>query len=758
MGKKQDIATLENRIRDLENEISSITAETLQLKSQASAKPSFRFGVYSAIVISTFDVWKQNRIQFYTPIIDEGTEDIDSLPWAAPISAFGGFDDSGVSWIPPAGSKVFIVYENGINGSAFYIGTTWTRTRGPDNTNDYGIPVPEFEYLYQGDNIRNGYLCGPDDGSQVLPPWNTESYNGFDIDSLSNIDKDPNAILRQTFPNIYGFKTPEKHMVKMVDGDADCNRKWKRVEIMSGNGNWMCFKDDHLHYAGQWAHPACTNYQKFADTSCVKGVSNPPPFSSEDVTRYNNETYGEFIPEDIDFTAIEFSTSASGAAKEKVSCNSDTIIGGKPESQVNPNSQFGTNPFFKNANECRPYKGPQTPQNNKADLPQSGIQIMSISGHTFVMDDSVAEPRGPMNWKRSLDKFDFGCNDKFYGRTYWKSTTGHTIEMNDLERPKGNQVRSEKNGIKLKSALGNEVFLCDAVEGEAYDGLAAKEQGILIRSTSNNIIFLKDQGNSRRYEPRKEGAQPEAKATNAGIRIQTGYGLYIDMSDFNSQEKATSQSIKIVAPQKNNPNGPHIIDMQESSQTGYLRLRAGGNYVLETISDSFVLNRKNTINFSQQKRLDFTYEEHYIRSQKNVAIQSNGPIYLLAGQDYTIFREPQVKQDAPNTGNDEVNNIIQQSVKTNVEEKGPGIAPVIVYQNGCLKISDRVYASCSPYATGVGLASLVLPATLGISGTNQYVNDLEPERNSSGQIIGSRTVTRQVQGAAGQVILPAGCS
>jgi hypothetical protein len=753
MGKKQDIQTLESRIQSLENEISELILNTIDLKAKANTKPSLRFGVYSAIVISTFDIWKQNRIQFYTPILDEGTEDIDALPWASPISSFGGFDDSGVSWVPPAGSKVFIVYENGLNGSAFYIGTTWTRTRGPEDTNDYGVPVPEFNYLYQNENIRNGYLCGPDDGSQVLPPWNTESYNGYDIDSLTNIDRDPSAILRQTYPNIYGFKTPEKHMVKMVDGDADCNRKWKRLEIMSGNGNWICMKDDHLHYAGQWAHPQCqASDSRFGDTSCVKGVPNPPPDSDLDVTRFNNSESGfEPEPVDIDIAALEFSLAAGMAAKEKTECDSDSIIGGKPESQVDPNTQVGTNPFFKNKNECRPYKGPQTPQNNKADLPQSGIQIMSISGHTFVMDDSVAEPRGGMSWKRGLDPFDFGCNDKFYGRTYWKSTTGHIIELNDLERPQGNQVRSEKNGIKLKSALGNEVFLCDAVEGEAYDGLAAPEQGILLKSTSNNRIFMSDKGNSRQYEPRKDGAEPQAKATDASITIQTGYGLTIQMSDFNSQEKAVAQSIKIYAPQKNNPDGFHLFEMQENETSGYLRLRAGGDYVVESIRNTFVLSRKSTVNFSENKRLDFTNEEHYIRSNKVLAMQSNGPIYLLAGQDYAVFRQPQV--NFVDTGSNQIDQIIDQSVKTNIEEKGPGIAPVIVFQNGCLKVSDRVYASCSQYAQGVSLGSLIMPEGLGIGGES-WVNDEVPDGKG-----GLRLIQRQVPLDKLKItgLSPAGC-
>ena len=208
------------------------------------------------------------------------------------------------------------------------------------------------------------------------------------------------------------------------------------------------------------------------------------------------------------------------------------------------------------------------------------------------------------------------------------------------------------------------------------------------------------------------------------------------MSDFNSQEKAVAQSIKIYAPQKNNPDGYHLFEMQENETSGYLRLRAGGDYVVESVRNTFVLSRKSTVNFSENKRLDFTNEEHYIRSNKVLAMQSNGPIYLLAGQDYTVFRQPQV--NIVDTGNNQIDQIIDQSVKTNIEEKGPGIAPVIVFQNGCLKVSDRVYASCSQYAQGVSLGSLIMPEGLGIGGES-WITDVVPDGKG-----GVRLVQRQV--------------
>jgi hypothetical protein len=73
------------------------------------------------------------------------------------------------------------------------------------------------------------------------------------------------------------------------------------------------------------------------------------------------------------------------------------------------------------------------------------------------MDDSVEEPSGSPTWDR---EFDFGCNNKYVGRTYWKSATGHYIEMSDVEGKAGDEnakLRGEDNFIRIKSASGNKI-------------------------------------------------------------------------------------------------------------------------------------------------------------------------------------------------------------------------------------------------------------------------------------------------------------
>lgn len=746
------MSDLMKRIERLEEIAQEALRQQEEKESVEYAKPAIRYGIYTAIVISTFDVWKQNRVQFYLPTTDDATPAVDGLPWASPISSFGGFDDSGATWVPPAGSKIAIVFENGQNGAAYYLGTVWTRKRGPGNTNDFGFPVPEFQALYQGENLRNGYLCGPNDGSQVLPPWNTENYNGFDIDSLRNLDKDPNAVRRQTFPNIYGFKTPEKHMMKMVDGDALCNRKWKRIEIMSGCGNWMIFKDDHLHYCGQWANPQCfpksgsineknAGGSRLGDTSCIKGIPNPTADTSNSPSRFNNTNIGRYNPPNINLDIIN-------QASEKTFCTTDgsktadqnavyyqkkpsesvqnkTIIGGQPESQVNPYTQKGTNPFFKNQNECRPYMGPLTPQNNKCDLPQTGIQFLSISGHTFVMDDSVAQPRGSMSWKRSLSEFDFGCNNKFYGRTYWKSTTGHLIEMNDLERPTGNAVRSEKNGIKIKSATGNEIFLCDSMTGkDLYTATASKEHGITITTGSKHKITMSDDGNTKDWKYRKDGTERKSNANKAFVKIETGYGLAIEMNDARQKED-DYQFIKISTPVRTSKVGGgtsgHMLLFQENKDTaGFIQLRSTGNLIIQS-SDSVLTSTDGDVyNYVKNNKLDYTVGKTFIRAKDKIVMQSEDSVYILAGNDYPIktteskgVNDFVAKSGEVSPFNDTVSSYLKTGIDT---KKGPGVFSVLILKNGKITASDRLYASCSQAVGGLSLGNLILPEQVAIDG------------------------------------------
>jgi len=210
-----------------QNEFKNLSAEVELLKTQFDSrynylKPTALHDMTTAIVVSTNDPLKEGRVRYFCPFLHNPEQTIDELPYANPISSMGGFDDSGLSWVPPVGSTIALLFERGERQAAYYIGTIWSRDRGPDKENNFNYNnIPEFDELYIGRG--ENYHIGPKDGSQSLPPWNTESYNGKDIDSTEEIETDPESIKKAAYPNIYGFKTPQKHMVKMVDGNYKCN-------------------------------------------------------------------------------------------------------------------------------------------------------------------------------------------------------------------------------------------------------------------------------------------------------------------------------------------------------------------------------------------------------------------------------------------------------------------------------------------------------------------------------------------------------
>ena len=723
IASQEQVKLLERRIISLEQQlgglgysVKSIARQEMSAASRVVEQAESMFGLYTALCIDTIDIWKQNRIRFFSPLFHNPKMSVEKLPWAFPVSNFGGFDDCGSTWVPPAGSTVCILFENGNRSSPFYIGTTWHRNRGPDGEHTFGFNIDEYYQIHEGK--RKGYLVGPNDGSQVLPPWNTENYNGYDLSSLVDFSSNPDAQKLITYPNIYGFKTPEKHYIKMVDGDAKCDRKWKRFEIMSSCGNWIMLKDDHLHYSGQWANPQCGGREiADAETSCIEGVSNS---SQTDKLR------GGFAIEAIQQLQIDNTTVLSaadseaeantqdlspeiGKKKQEVPCegnrSNSKIIGGHP-STGSPESKYygsqvGANPFFKHSQECRPYKGASTPQNNICDLPQTGIQIMSISGHTFVMDDSVEEPSGAPTWDR---EFDFGCNNHYAGRSYWKSATGHQIEMSDLEGPIGDDgaaLRGEHNYIRLLSASGNKIELNDHTESQkdcasCPPNIGGSQRGIHFQSTSNHTFDMVDESVEQCAPCRMEGGVPIPKAKKAFVKIRTGYGLQMEFKDNFSQEETQQQYIQILCPQKDNTvRGPHKLFMQEApSGPGVIFLRAGGNYVCQTYDTHATYvgdidnNPADKVEFVSRNNLVSTKDYYINVSEKSQLFIAKDQIFLLAGQDCTG------EQGQDGCGGDGANE--------------PCFGAIIVYDytTGTVKISDRIFASTSAKASTLSMFQL----------------------------------------------------
>jgi hypothetical protein len=646
------INELEKKIKNLESKLAISTYDTRNFvqskfseRSDSVIKQNETLnGMFTALVLESVDIWGMNRVRFYCPALHNPTNPIKSFPWAFPISTLGGFDDSGCSWVPPAGSTICIIFENGARDCAYYIGTTWHRNRGPDGSHNWGISIKEYQELWE--NNRKGYLCGKNDGSQVLPPWNTESYNAFDINSMEDFDSKPEARKKMSVPNIYGFKTNEKHAIKFVDGNPKCNHKGKRLEIFSSCGNFMIMKDDHLHDA-VYTHPDCGGLGG-SELECY---------------------------EDGDFDSP-----SEAKPKEKTDCEGETsnssILGGHPNTSEKK-GQTGSNPYYKHKNECRPYKGPETPQNNKFALPQTGIQLLSISGQTIILDDSVEEPSGIPKWERSTKKFDFGCNDVFAGKLHLISATGHSIKLNDIESE--SKLRDEKNGIFIETACGNSIKMSDHTVPQkdcpgSPPNIGGKERGIKVESTARHIIHLCDEENEQSSPCRKDGGTPIAKSKKAFVLIRSGYGGEIKIDDANDQEKTDKQSIQIFSPQKDNKKrGPHIFRMQEKKEgKGMVFLRCGGDYFISVHDDSVEVvgdpekNPGDKIEIISRKKLVYTKDNNISISGKSHYLISDENIYLLAGKDCD-----------------------------GEFGLGPCTGNVLVYVNGCIRLSDRVYAAAS---------------------------------------------------------------
>lgn len=608
---ERKIADLEARLQEDGYSVKKIVTSEVKRNFRIEPQAETQFAMMTALCVDTSDPWKQNRVRFFSPLFHKPDVPVKSLDFAAPISSMGGFDDSGLSWVPPAGSTLCLMFENGSRSTPFYIGTTWHRDRGADGQNNWGYPIQEYQEIHSGH--RSGYLVGPNDGSQVLPPWNTESYNGIDLNSTSDFDAQQDAVKKKlTYPNIYGFKTPQKHMLKMVDGDYKCNHKHKRMEILSSCGNWMLFKDDHLH---------------------------------------------EFSP----------------GGDDDGDCTDDSTC-----KNTKKNSKY-----FKNKNEIKPWQGVGTPQNTKCELKQSGIQLISLAGHTIIMDDSVDQPDKIPEWEKSLEPFNFGCTDKFTGKMSFVSSSGHRIEMDDTESD--TEIRGEENKILIKSACGHMIELNDHSKSDTTSG---ERRAISIRSTSNHTFEMYDGQDLEQASPRKESSgEPKPQAKNGYVSLRSGYGLQILMEDKSSQEETENQSIMIYSPQKDNDTrGPHIFRMQETaSGPGQVFLKVGGNYIVYTYDDLYTAvgskDENPSDNFTYVSRNTLIKTEEYSLNLADVHhFSAKKAILLGAGEDCDI-------KDS--------------------DTKGPCWGPVLVYTSNGVVASDRIWGSASDGSRCITIFDLV---------------------------------------------------
>lgn len=662
---KKRLSAMEEQFREMGYTTKRIVQSEIAGSYTLDAQAPTMFGLQLGLCVSTIDPLKMNRVRFYHPGIHKPKIPLKALPFAYPTSTgFPSFDDSGVCWVPPAGTTLALMFQNGNRDAAFYIGSIWNRNRG--NPPSWYYPIQEYENIWSG--TRKGYLVGKDDETQVFPPWNTWNYNGFDTDTEADFENDPEAKKRITYPHIYGIKTPEKAYIRWHDGDRNCNLRWKHTEIMSSRGNFILMKDDHLHPAGQWAHPSCVG-NTFADASLC---------------------------------------SSNGVPVEIPACCKCGFQGcpGGPTCLADPAAGLrGANKYFKRAEECRPYSGSPTPLNPRAWLPQSGIHMQSLSGHHFEFDDSVEQPTGKPTWDRH---FDFGCTNRFLGRMWLMSATGHSLVFNDHEDLTEN--RSNFNYIRLLSAAGNRIELND----HTVDGLyAGEERGIQMNTTSKHLLYMIDQDNPQTSPKRTNGGVPTNQAKNAYCIFRTGYGSQLYMNDFHSQQTADRQFVQLLAPQTGNDRKAHVLHMQVSpSGPGTYLIRSGGVLYLASYDSSFESVGQMTNPADKFVDVTGTYfthcEEAYVNINRLTYFKADEFIVLAAGLDAPIPPDPndgaEVANKAVNTTVGIVNDIATTGTVPQTVASDAGCGPLITLPlcldpvRGVIVFSDRVLISTSPKA------------------------------------------------------------
>jgi hypothetical protein len=224
-------------------------------------------------------------------------------------------------------------------------------------------------------------------------------------------------------------------------------------------------------------------------------------------------------------------------------------------------------------------------------------------------------------------------------------------------------------------------------------------------------LVFSDNQNDRNIPCRKEigSAQPQPNAKNAYVLMRSGYGFAIRMYDGTNQTEATDDKfLEIFAPQKGNIRGGTFILMRErKEQNGYLQLRAGGDYRLETYGSAVEIigfeneekSAGSKITLIKNNSIEITTEIKYTKNKSALSVSDTRSL-ILAGKDYDS--EPTEEQKKAEE------ELKAAGLPVPPREKVPNVCPVLVFdgKRGTIVLSDRLFASASPTATAASIFNM----------------------------------------------------
>ena len=117
---------------------------------------------------------------------------------------------------------------------------------------------------------------------------------------------------------------------------------------------------------------------------------------------------------------------------------------------------------------------------------------------------------------------------------------------------------------------------------------------------------------------------------------------------------------------------------------------------------------RHKIVYTATDRLDYTENNFFHIGRGNHVIKVDEKIFLLAGRDFPKPVENDTRQQPPENLLQPELNLATTDATKDLKECIPGLFPVLVLVGNCVRASDRVYASCSNVATGIGLGNLAV--------------------------------------------------